>query len=77
MLQQMDGVQDVAVSAEPNPITGQMVVARVNLTADENVSEFRKRMRAFCRDKLSKYKIPQKVVLVGEPMHGARYKKMR
>jgi long-chain acyl-CoA synthetase len=77
VLQTLEGVEDVAVNAEPNPITGQMVKARVKLSTAETASEFRKRMWAFCQDKLPKYKIPQKVVLVTETLHSDRFKKMR
>lgn len=77
VLQLMSGVEDVAVTGEPNPITGQMVSARVKLSTDETAAEFRKRMHAFCRDKLARFKIPQKVALVDEAMYGERYKKMR
>jgi acyl-coenzyme A synthetase/AMP-(fatty) acid ligase len=77
VLQFMEGVKDVTVSGESNPITGHMVTARLRLTTTETLSEFRKRMRLFCRDKLPAFKIPQKVVLVQEEMHGERFKKMR
>jgi acyl-coenzyme A synthetase/AMP-(fatty) acid ligase len=76
-LQLMEGVEDVMVSAERNPITGQIVHARVKLKTGETASEFGKRMRLFCRDKLPTFKVPQKVVVVGEAMHGERFKKMR
>jgi len=77
VLQSMEGVKDVTVIGEANPITGHMVTARLKLTTTETLSEFRKRMRLFCRDKLPAFKIPQKVVLVNEEMHGERFKKMR
>jgi acyl-CoA synthetase (AMP-forming)/AMP-acid ligase II len=77
VLQLMDGVEDVAVSGEANPIMGQVVKARVKLATGENVAEFRKRMHAFCRDKLPGFKIPQRVVLVDEMAYGERFKKMR
>ncbi|KIL35414.1 AMP-dependent synthetase [Cohnella kolymensis] len=77
VLQQMEGVQEVAVSSEPNPITGQMVKASVKLSTDESLSDFRKRMLQFCRDKMPAYKIPQKLVLVDDWMHNGRFKKMR
>src|SRR5437667_44076 len=77
VLQIMEGVKDVTVSGEANPLTGQMVTARVKLATGESLPEFRKRMRLFCRDKLPLFKIPQKVVLVDEAMHGERFKKMR
>ncbi len=77
VLRLMDGVEDVVVSGERNPITGQIVKARVKLVTGENAAEFRKRMHVFCRDKLPKFKIPQRVVLVDEKMYGDRFKKVR
>ncbi len=77
VLQMMDGVEDVAVTGAPNPITGQMVKARVKLVGEESVRDFKKRMHAFCRGRLDRFKIPQKVVLSDEAMHGGRFKKMR
>lgn len=77
VIQQMDGVEDVAVTGEKNAITGHMIKARVKLTSGETLPEFRKRMNEFCKDRLERYKIPQKVELVEESMHGSRFKKMR
>lgn len=77
VLQLMDGVEDVAVRGEPHPITGNLVFARVKLATDESLSDFRKRMHAFCKDKLARFMIPQKVELVESSMHGERFKKMR
>jgi long-chain acyl-CoA synthetase len=73
----MPGVEDVAVTGVPNPLTGQMVFARVKLQGSETLESFRVRMREFCRDKLDRYKIPQKVELVDDSLHGDRFKKMR
>jgi len=53
------------------------VKARVKITTGETISEFRKRMRDFCREKMASYKIPQKVVIASEEMYGQRFKKMR
>lgn len=77
VLQTMDGVEDIAVTGESNPITGQIVKAKVKLSTDESLSEFRKRMRAFCKNKLERFKIPQKVILADNSLHGERFKKMR
>jgi acyl-coenzyme A synthetase/AMP-(fatty) acid ligase len=76
-IQEMDGVEDVTVRGEPSPITGQMVTARAAITTGESLAEFRSRMRAFCKDKLASYKIPQKVLLVDKLSYGERFKKMR
>lgn len=73
----MDGVEDVAVSGEKSALIGNIVKARVKVSTGESVSEFRKRLRAYCNGRLEAFKIPQKVVLVDEMMTGARFKKMR
>ncbi|HEX9691700.1 MAG TPA: hypothetical protein VGA22_06345 [Gemmatimonadales bacterium] len=54
-----------------------MTVARVKLSSDETPADFRKRLQAFCRERLARHKIPQRVELVTQGMHGARFKKMR
>jgi long-chain acyl-CoA synthetase len=77
VIQMMLGVEDASVTAEKNPIMGQIVQAHVRLNTAETTSEFRKRMHEYCRSKLSPYKIPQKVVISSNRMHGERFKKMR
>jgi long-chain acyl-CoA synthetase len=76
-LQAMEGVQEVVVSGERNAITGAVVKARVRLETDETVAEFRNRMREFCDGRLSRFKVPQKVVLVGDELRSERFKKIR
>jgi long-chain acyl-CoA synthetase len=77
IIQLMVGVDEVAVSSEPNPITGHMIKAAVKLSTNENLKEFRVRVQDFCKDKLPGYKIPQKIVLVNQWLHNERYKKIR
>ena len=77
VLQTMDGVEEVVVFSEPHPLTGNIVVAKVKLSSGEDLSAFRKRMRSYCSDKLSRFMIPQKVLIVEQELHGERFKKMR
>jgi acyl-coenzyme A synthetase/AMP-(fatty) acid ligase len=77
VLEQMDGVEEAVVSGEPNAITGQIVRAHVKLATSERPSEFRTRMRTFCRHHLPAFKVPQKVVVVDGSLHGDRFKKKR
>ena len=77
MLRSMDGVQEAVVIGEPNAITGQLVKAKIRLSTAETPREFRKRMLAFCRHKMARYKIPQRIVLVNEALHGERFKTIR
>jgi acyl-CoA synthetase (AMP-forming)/AMP-acid ligase II len=74
---QMDNVKDVVVMGEKNPITGQIVTARVNLFAPEELQAFKKRLRAFCGDKLPLFKVPAKIEIVGREQFNARYKRKR
>lgn len=77
VIQQMPGVEDVAVIGEANPITGQIVAAQVKLETDESAPEFRKRLHDFCRSRLDRFKVPRKVDLVAESFHSGRFKKIR
>lgn len=77
VLQQMEGVEDASVTGVAHPITGQMVTVRVKLAAPEAPAEFRARMHRFCRGRLERWKVPQKVTIVTDGLHGDRFKKMR
>ena len=73
----MPGVNDCMVYGEPNPITGQMVVAKVLFSEPVKLLEAKKRVMLFCTDKLDRYKIPAKVVLMNESEYSERFKKKR
>lgn len=77
VLEALSGVEEAVVTGEPHRLSGQIVVARVKLSSGEDLPTFRQRMRASCRDRLARHKIPQKVQIVTESMSGARFKKMR
>lgn len=72
----LSNVEDVAVHGEPNPITGQVVVATIRLTEPEEAVAFKTRMKLFCADKLAGYKVPVKVRFV-DTLHSERFKKVR
>jgi acyl-CoA synthetase (AMP-forming)/AMP-acid ligase II len=77
VIMQMENVRDVAVAGEPSALTGQLLVARVNLVEPEAFDAFKKRLRAFCRERLPAYKIPARIELTDADQFGARMKKMR
>ncbi len=77
VLLQMRNVIDAVVVGEPNPITGSIVVARVNLSDPEELLVFRRRMRAFCREHLAPFKIPARVEVVDSLQYSVRFKKVR
>lgn len=80
-LGELPGVLDAAVFGEANALTGQVVVARVQLAADAlaatTPAAFRAQMRAGLRGRLEPYKIPTRVELTGESLVGDRLKKLR
>jgi acyl-coenzyme A synthetase/AMP-(fatty) acid ligase len=74
---QMDNIQEATVYGEKNPITGNMVAASITLFEPEDLIALKKRIRAFCKDKLlAGYKIPIKVEITGQTPPSPRYKKM-
>ena len=77
VIQQMEGVEEVAVTGERNMLTGQIVCAKVKLSTDESPAAFKIRMKTFCKGKLENFKVPQKVSIVDHNMHGDRFKKLR
>lgn len=77
VIMQMDGVADVAVMGEKNPILGQMVVARVRLKDGEDLKTFTSKLRTFCKSKLQSFQIPQKIILDDNEFVNARFKKVR
>lgn len=77
VLQSLSGVQEATVYSEQHALMGQIVVAKVHLSIDENLSSFRTRMRLYCKDKLAPFKIPQKLLIAEGPLRGDRLKKIR
>jgi acyl-coenzyme A synthetase/AMP-(fatty) acid ligase len=77
VLLELENVLDVTVRGEPNPIIGQCVVARVNLSAPESAADFKARMRRHCQGRLAPYMIPVKVEVTAAEQFGVRCKRVR
>ncbi len=77
LLLQLDNVAEVAVFGKAHPMMGQIVAARFNLSEPEPLDLFKRRMNAFCRERLAKYQIPVFVELADANQFGARFKKLR
>jgi acyl-CoA synthetase (AMP-forming)/AMP-acid ligase II len=76
-LLQLDNIVDVAVYGEPNPLLGQLVVAKIHLEKPEPANQLKKRIRQACVGHLTAFKIPGKVVVSTEPLYSIRQKKLR
>ena len=77
VIQRMDNVAAVTVRGERNPITGQIVCARVTPVRPEDPKELASRVKAFCRGRLAPYQVPVKVQVTSDPQYSDRFKKTR
>ena len=77
LLLQMENVQEVAVFGKPHPMMGQIVAARFNLKTPEPLADFKRRLGAFCRERMAAYQIPRLVELSEDEQFGSRFKKLR
>ncbi len=77
VLLQMTNVTDASVTGEDHPITGSILLARVNLRDSEEPADFRKRLRLFCRERLEPFKVPARIIIVNRNQFSSRYKRMR
>jgi acyl-coenzyme A synthetase/AMP-(fatty) acid ligase len=77
ILLMMPEIIDCVIFGETNAITGQTVVAEVVTRDQTNPRELRGRIRQFCSQKLTKFKVPTKIYLVDEIVTSNRGKKKR
>jgi long-chain acyl-CoA synthetase len=77
VLLQLDNVEEVAVFGKPHAMMGNIVAARFNLKQPEPLDALKRRMNAFCRERLAKYQIPVFVEIAEHSQFGARFKKLR
>ena len=77
VLMQMENVIDANVRGESNPITGNIVVAKLTLENPEELSNLKKRVRKFCRERLESYKLPVKIEIAKNFQYTSRFKKVR
>ncbi len=77
VLLEMDHVREATVWGRPNPVTGQIVAARLSLARPEEPDALEARLHRFCRGRLAPYKVPLYVEIVEGDHHGRRFKKIR
>jgi len=73
----MDNVLDVTVYSEPNPITGNIVCAKINLCEIENSKIIKKKLQQYCKERLEPYKIPLRIIIEDKMLYNERFKKNR
>ena len=77
VIQELDEVVDAAVFGTANPITGQMVCARISTQGDVDQKRFAMTLKKYCRSKLQPFKVPVKIEFVDAAQHSERFKKIR
>jgi len=77
VIQVLDNVAAVTVHGERNPITGQIVCARVTPLRPEDPRALTARVKEACRERLQPFKVPVKVKLVEDRQYSDRFKKTR
>ncbi|MDE6433387.1 MAG: fatty acid--CoA ligase family protein [Lachnospiraceae bacterium] len=77
VLLSFDGVKDVYVYGEANPITGQSVIANICVEDKNNNRDYIKQLRKYCKENLESYKRPVSYRLTTETFYGDRFKKKR
>lgn len=74
---QVPGVADVLVSGRPNPVTGQVVQARVRPEDSMETHGLVDRILAHCSQTLDDYKAPVHIEVTKNVLHSERFKKAR
>ena len=77
VIQSLDNVAAVTVRGEPNPITGQIVCARVTPARPEDPKALASRVKAACRERLRPFQVPVKVHVTEDRQYSDRFKKTR
>jgi len=77
VLFQFEKIQDCIVFGESNPITGQIVVAKILFSEDISIKEIKREIQNFCRGKIEGFKIPVKIIQMKNSEFSERFKKKR
>lgn len=78
VLMSLPNIRNATVEARPHPIMGQVVQAKVSLFDPEDPFELSERLRQQCNERLAKYKVPVRFIVVdAEGHHNVRFKKVR
>jgi len=77
ILLKFDGVLDVRVYGEVNPLMGKVVAAEIQVAPENDTKDFIKKLRSFCSQNLERFKIPVKIKLTQNELFGDRLKKKR
>jgi long-chain acyl-CoA synthetase len=77
VIMEIEGVSDVLVYGDHNPITGKIVCAKVFYRGELIKKVLIQKIKSSCRIKLETFKVPVKIEIVDTPFRSERFKKQR
>jgi long-chain acyl-CoA synthetase len=77
VIQELENIVEAVVYGAKNPITGNIVCARVSTDQPEDPSQLAVRIKKHCSERLQRFKVPVKVELVQGSQHNERFKRVR
>ena len=78
VLLEAENIGEASVFAQPHPIMGQVVYAKVSLIQPEDPVMLTERLRKHCFQRLAKYKVPLRFrIAATDDLHSDRFKKIR
>ena len=77
IIQTVEGVIESSVYGEPNPITGQIVCAKIYISHETDQKATKKSIKRACANNLPRYKVPMRIKFTDAPLTNKRQKKIR
>ena len=74
---QLDYVSEVIVYGEKNFLVGNIVCAKVKLKPNNTINNLDKDIKKHCSENLQSFKVPIKIKIDDDKLHGTRFKKIR
>ena len=75
IIYELDFIIEATIYGKPNAIVGNIVCLKAIVDKGTNVKFAKKQIKSLCKNKLEKYKVPQKITIVSEVKATKRFKK--
>jgi acyl-CoA synthetase (AMP-forming)/AMP-acid ligase II len=77
VIMEVEGIEDVVVYGDENPLTGKIVCAKIFYTGLLSKKDIIAQVKTHCRTKLQSFKVPIKISVHDESFRSDRFKKKR
>jgi acyl-coenzyme A synthetase/AMP-(fatty) acid ligase len=75
IIYELDFIIEATIYGKPNAIVGNIVCLKAVVDKQTDVKYAKKQIKFLCKNKLEKYKVPQKITIVSEVKATKRFKK--